>query len=222
MKFLPNFTKTLLDFIYPSICQICAAKITPEDNNRALCRNCLEKIIFIKSTVPFREKNAVIWAVCAYEGIIRKCVHLFKYKAKLSLLKPINQLMSNFINIYLKSEKFDTIIPIPLHRIRLRERGFNQAELLAKEIATSTKLHISLKALKRTKPTLTQAGLSKTERFINLKGAFKINKNSDIEGKHILLIDDVFTTGSTINECAKVLLKAGAKSTDALVLAKGI
>jgi len=130
--------------------------------------------------------------------------------------------MSDLANKNPFGEKFDLIIPIPLHRSKMRERGFNQAELLAKNMAKSINAPVCVNALKKTKATISQAGLSKTKRFTNLRGTFKITDSDVIYGKDILLVDDVCTTGSTINEAAKVLLKSGAKSVKALVLAKGI
>jgi ComF family protein len=147
---------------------------------------------------------------------------MFKYNARINLAKPLSQLMINFTNNYLKPGKFDIILPVPLHRNRLRERGFNQSELLAKNLARSTNMPIEPKALRRIKPTIAQAGLSRAKRFANLKAAFRVDKSSAVAGKKLLLIDDVFTTGSTLGECAKALLKAKAESVDALVLARGM
>ncbi len=136
-------------------------------------------------------------------------------------------LFETFLHQYARS-KIDLIMPVPLHKKKLRERGFNQAYLL---IRNFVKLYqysfdqppsweidtISLARIKRTQP---QTGFDIEKRKANLKNAFKVVKKKIIYDKHILLIDDVFTTGATCNEAARVLLKHGAKKVDALVLAR--
>ena len=222
ISYLSDLAKGLLGLAYPAVCEACGAKINTDIESGCLCRNCLKQMIKVSPVNPSRYKNINVWSICVYDGVVRECVHLFKYGSRLSLTKPLGQLMINFSNNCLKPKKFDIIVPVPLHRIRLRERGFNQAELLAKRLAAFTGRPLCLKAIKRVRPTAAQAGLSKTKRFANLKGAFKICDASRVTGKNILLIDDVLTTGSTLGECAKALLKAKAKSVEALVLAKGI
>ncbi len=210
----------LLDLLYPPTCEICGKKAAEENN--IICENCFEKIIMITPVIPVKHNDISVWGICAYEGVIKECIHLFKYKARLRLLKPLGKIMTDFTNNYLKSKKFDIIVPVPLHRARLAERSFNQAELLAKNLPKYLNCRLDTKILKRTKNTATQTGLSKTQRANNLRGVFKMNTALAVEDKNILIVDDVFTTGSTIDECAKILLKANAKSVEALVLAKGI
>ena len=222
ISYLSDLSKGLLNLIYPCVCEICKTKIQPEAKYNSLCQNCLNQIRLIKPVVSLKRHNIEVWAICVYEGVAKDCIHLFKYNARLNLADPLGRLMSDFINNELSDKRFDTIIPVPLHSIRLRERGFNQAEILAKRIAKHTNHPVCTDALKRIKPTKTQTGLSKTKRFTNLSGAFKITKEDSIREKKILLIDDVFTTGSTINEAAKTLLRAKPKSVEALVLARGI
>jgi ComF family protein len=130
--------------------------------------------------------------------------------------------MADFLNNCVKQDGFDIIVPVPLYPSRFRQRGFNQAELLAKNVALFSGRPLAANAIKRIRPTLAQAGLSKTERFKNTRGAFKVTDAAGVCGKDVLIIDDVLTTGSTISECARALRKAGAKSISALVLAKGM
>lgn len=220
--YLSDLTKGLLGLLYPPVCEACGAKINTDIESGCLCHNCFKRMALVSAANPGRQGKINVWSVCAYEGVARECIHLFKYKARLGLLKPLSRLMQNFTNLYLKPYKFDIIVPVPLHRNRLRQRGFNQAELLARKLAEYTGLPVCAKAVKRVKPTLAQTGLSKTKRFANLKAAFEISDAASVAGKKVLIIDDVFTTGSTVAECAKVLLKAKAKSVSALVLARGI
>ena len=212
----------LLCLVYPFSCEVCEAKIGPDAQYKGLCNSCLCKIRLINQPIFLAYSNIKVIAACAYEGIMKECVHLFKYKASLNLAEPLANLMLDCFNMNIGGKNIDAIIPVPLHRQRLRERGFNQAHALAKRLAKYTGIELRANAVARTKPTKSQTGLSKTKRFTNLRGAFKITKGNLIKGRNILLIDDVFTTGSTIAECARPLLKAGAKSVKGLVLAKGI
>ena len=115
---------------------------------------------------------------------------------------------------------YSLIIPVPLHIKRLRERGFNQSLLLAHAIERKRQIPLNFSLLKRHKFTLTQTGLNKIERKKNIKGAFEVSDKKKIAGKNIILIDDVYTTGATINECAKTLIKAGAQKVTVLTLAR--
>jgi len=222
ISYVSDLFKGLLDLVYPPLCEICEAKLESKTKNSGLCGNCLNEIKLINNPTPLKCNDLNVWAVCLYEGTAKKCIHLFKYNSRLNLAAPLSKLMFDFINKNMGCKNFDAIIPVPLHRSRLRERGFNQAEVLARKLSGYTRHSVCTNALKRVKPTLSQTGLCKTKRFTNLQGAFKITKGGFVSGKKILLIDDVFTTGSTINEAAKTLLKAGAESVEALVLARGI
>jgi ComF family protein len=119
----------------------------------------------------------------------------------------------------LSTREFDIIVPVPLHPTRRRERGFNQARLLAELL--SARISIRCKeVLKRIRYTTTQTALDRAERIENLHNAFRLRKNADVRGLHVLLIDDVLTTGSTLSECARVLKRAGAISVYAATAAR--
>jgi ComF family protein len=115
---------------------------------------------------------------------------------------------------------YSLMMPVPLHIKRLRERGFNQSLILARAIGEKQQVPVTFSALKRHKFTLTQAGSNKKERKQNIKGAFEISNKKEIAGKNIILVDDVYTTGATANECAKTLIKAGAQKVSVLTLAR--
>jgi ComF family protein len=120
------------------------------------------------------------------------------------------------------TNEIDFIVPVPLHRLRLKEREFNQSEILASRLAKYFNIPLIKNSLIRTRPTPPQANLSKEERLKNVNGAFKLRENELLKGKNILLIDDVFTTGSTVDQCAKVLKKEGkAREVGVFTLAKG-
>jgi ComF family protein len=119
----------------------------------------------------------------------------------------------------LRDISFDLIVPVPLHPARQRERGFNQASLLAKSLSAETSM-ASRPVLQRVRYTTTQTALDRSERMENLHNAFRLRKNADVRGLRVLLIDDVLTTGSTLSECARVLKRAGAISVHAATAAR--
>jgi ComF family protein len=114
---------------------------------------------------------------------------------------------------------YSLIIPVPLHIKRLRQRGFNQSLILAQALSKKWQIPVNFSLLKRHKFTETQTGMDKTERKQNIKGAFEVRDKENI-GKNIIIVDDVYTTGATVNECAKILIKAGAQKVTVLTLAR--
>ena len=156
----------------------------------------------------------------AYEGPLRKLIHLYKYSSVKTLARPLGDLLAAALP---RDERFDVITPVPLHWRRQWRRGFNQSELLARDIARRTGVPV-VNALQRVRPTLTQAGLSNTGRRRNVAKAFRCRAGARwvrrIQGKHILLIDDVMTTGSTAAACALALKRAGATRVALLTVAR--
>ncbi|MBN3038589.1 MAG: ComF family protein [Candidatus Omnitrophica bacterium] len=145
---------------------------------------------------------------------------MFKYKGKLSLAKPLSLFLIGFANKFLDMEKVDMVMPVPLCRQKIRQRQFNQALLLAKPLACAFATQIDNKTLVKVNSGPAQVSLSKAERLNNVKGAFRVKGRRSIKDKSILLVDDVFTTGATANECAKILKEAGASSVQVLTLAR--
>src|SRR6266545_615464 len=144
----------------------------------------------------------------------------FKYRRQVHLRRLVARwLCAALDDERLRGRKFDMIVPVPLHPTRQRERGFNQASLLAELL--SARISIPSKpVLKRIRYTTTQTALDRAERMENLHNAFRLRKNADVRGLHVLLIDDVLTTGSTLSECARVLKRAGAISVYAATAAR--
>jgi len=152
----------------------------------------------------------------AYEGALRDAIHLFKYGKVRTLAGPLGDLLAAAIP---RDQRFDAIAPVPLHWRRKWQRGFNQAELLARSLARRSGIPM-LRALRRVHSTATQAGLSNTRRRSNVAKAFHVRKNMALAGKRILLIDDVMTTGSTAAACAVALKRAGAVKVSLLTVAR--
>ncbi|WP_051327708.1 ComF family protein [Desulfatirhabdium butyrativorans] len=169
-------------------------------------------------------------AVAIYEGPIRSAIHALKYDGRLRVARVLGR------SLYLKAcesglrRTADLIIPVPLHPVRLRKRGFNQSILLVQEwdrfldsdMDAPCRPIICREALQRIRNTRPQMSLGKKERQTNIVGAFKVNRDIALEGKRILLVDDVLTTGATVAECTQVLLKAGAAKVDVLTAARTI
>jgi competence protein ComFC len=156
----------------------------------------------------------------AYEGTLRELIHLYKYGRIQTLRRPLGDLLASALP---RDERFDAVTPVPLHWRRQWDRGFNQSELLAREISRRCGIPV-VSALKRVRATLTQAGLSNTGRRQNVTKAFQCRRGDRwvrrVEGKRILLIDDVMTTGSTAASCALALKRAGAVRVALLTIAR--
>lgn len=216
----------LLNLIYPLNCLICQKQI-PFTPPRGLCPECFTRIqrnfsppgSWVTSESKYYFKQ--IWVAAPYRGIMKECIQLLKYKRKLILLEQLSRIMIEFAQKNIPRANIDGLVAVPLHYARLKEREFNQSQLLASRLARHFNLPLLNNTLKRTRPTPSQANLSKQERFASLKDAFALKEKEEIKRKNILLVDDVFTTGATVNECAQVLIKSSAKEVSVFTLAGG-
>jgi competence protein ComFC len=229
----------LVSLLYPPLCTICHA------NTRAgeyLCDQCEAKAVRIVApfcqtcSEPFEGVITGVFtcancahrtihfdaAVAAYRsrGIVRQIIHEFKYGRQIHL----RYLVARWLTVALDDERichlqFDVIIPVPLHPARQRERGFNQASLLAELLGKQMSIQYQL-WLERVRYTTTQTALDRAERMENLHNAFRLRKNADVRRLRVLLIDDILTTGATLSECARILKRAGALSVHAATAAR--
>jgi ComF family protein len=229
-KLLNNF----LNLIYPLKCLLCDNKIHPE-NKWMICKSCIHDIKINLPAICINESgicrdcnlpNSFIdrsWAVCKFEGKVRKSIHLLKYYKKVNFLNYFAELTFNYIDNFINIDLFDIIIPVPMHKSKLKKRGFNQSKVLAEKIAKRYKKDFEIKNLYKTKLTSQQAKLNRKNRLNNLKDAFNLKEFGTYKNKNILLVDDVITTGATLNECGKILKEKGqAKKVFALALAGGV
>ena len=152
----------------------------------------------------------------AYEGELRELIHLFKYGRVPTLARPLGKLLALGLP---REEHFDAIVPVPLHWWKRWQRGFNQSELLAKEIARRTNLPVK-NCVRRVKYTNAQAGLTNARRRANVSQAFRAKGKRILEGQRVLLVDDVMTTGATAASCARALKRAGATYVALLTVAR--
>lgn len=220
LKFIPSFTAlkksftALYDFILPGLCVTCGGKI-----DRAfgfICGKCGAIIIQHGGRmIERRERRNLKRAFYLYPyeswyGVdVGNAVRTLKYSGYHGIAIELVELMMETLVKRLEFIEADTIIPIPLHISRKRERGFNQSELIAGELARQLDIAF-IDPLKRRKNTASQAELSGYERELNMKGAFELRGNASVEGLTIILVDDQFTTGATMNNAAGVLLDKGA------------
>ena len=147
---------------------------------------------------------------------MRELIHLYKYAGMKPLAKPLGEYLSLSLPL---DEAFDVVVPMPLHWRRRFERGFNQATLLAAQVARRRGIPV-LHAVRRVRATTTQTGLTNAKRRDNVRGAFRLARGRSLKGLRILLVDDVMTTGATGSACGSVLKRAGAKSVTLLTLAR--
>ncbi|MDQ6655114.1 MAG: ComF family protein [Verrucomicrobiota bacterium] len=153
-------------------------------------------------------------------GVVREVIHKFKYGHEIHLRFPAaDWLVETLDDPRLAGRRIDVVIPVPLHAARKRERGFNQAELLAELLSARAGLPMK-PLLQRIRYTTTQTAFDRAERIENLRDAFRLRKKANVRGLRVLLIDDVLTTGSTLSECARVLKAAGAVSVHAATAAR--
>ena len=237
-----KFRSTLIQFLLPPQCPCCEKFL--EEGQQGFCANCLSEIRWIEPPfcsvcgIPFisggtenhpcggclthRKYFTMARALGAYEGSLQEAIHRWKYEGKTYLTPFFAKWMVEGLNRYWEPDSFGLLIPVPLHRQRLRERGFNQILLLVKEISFRTGIPYRKTILQKKKPTIPQVTLSGLEREKGVKGAFHVIGGEELTGKSVLLVDDVYTTGATVNECSKMLRRGGAERVDVLTLAHAI
>lgn len=161
-------------------------------------------------------------AVARYESVLHDVIHAFKYKGKTATGEILGKMMADHVYPDFSIADYTLMVPVPLHPKRLRERGFNQAVILAREIAKRFSISLDYLTLRRRVFTEPQVSLGKERRTANVKGAFAVKNGKKVEGQKIILVDDVYTTGSTVKECAGALMQHGAAEVAVLTLARAV
>jgi ComF family protein len=197
-------------FIGPPLCTCCGLRFTGTGGENHLCGDCISKKPFF----------SIARALGTYDTILLDTIHLFKYSGRIIIGERIGEVMAEHRYDSLSILDFSLIIPVPLHPKKLRERGFNQSLVLGRQIAKKFSIPLDFGTLKRSIDTKPQVNLGKSERIKNVRGAFMVQEKERIKGKKVLLVDDVYTTGSTVNECARVLREAKASDVAVLTLAR--
>lgn len=237
----------ILDVIYPPKCSVCTTllweKVDPHDPvERFFCRSCFEQFSNITPPFcihcgrPFPSRTVedhtcedclinpplfdALRAPYLYEGPLMEAIHQFKYGGKRFLAKPFGTLLADYAQEWIPRDEGLLVMPVPVHPIKLKEREFNQSLLLARPISTRLEGELDFLSLRRIRNTLPQTGLKGAERRRNVRRAFAFEGKSSVKGRTVLVIDDVATTGNTLNECARVLKTGGAREILCLVLAR--
>lgn len=217
-----TFSEIILSLFFPPVCGFCN-----EINSQYLCDNCRRKFDAIKtSQIENYEKDPVYFDehfyMFKYEKDIREYILKYKFNEKSYMYKSFAKLMcEDKVFMQELSSKIDVIVSVPVHKKRFKVRGYNQSSLIAKEIAKLLKIDYHENVLIKDKNIVAQSSLEKLDRVRNIKDAFALGKNADlIKEKNVLLIDDVFTTGATVNECCRLLKKQGASYVIVATIAK--
>jgi len=217
---LTGLIDNFLDFFLPRYCLFCNLKLNTIE--QYLCNQCTLQLIkcdnnhseikykqYFESPNIINELNALY--LFSKETPIQSLIHCLKYQSNYRIGNYLGKLIASENSDYFRKEIIDFIVPIPLHRVKFTERGYNQSDYIAIGISDLTNIPIEKNIVKRVKNTESQTRLNHTERKSNVKDAFRFCGKKSLEGKNILLVDDIITTGSTIIECGRVLKENGAE-----------
>lgn len=239
MGLLQSFGRALQDLLLPPRCPVCHELVTETDQLH-ICADCLAALPRVASPVcsicgiPFDGAGtdhpcsrclqtpppyAAARAALRYEGACRDLIHRFKYEYKSHLRRPLGLLTAHLLADFATLQQPDLLVPVPLHVSRLRLRGFNQAILLGEVLSRQWQIPLLRQGLKRIRPTTPQIELTLEQRSHNLHNAFSVTDSSAVRDRRIMLVDDVFTTGSTLAASALALHQAGCHSVSAVTVA---
>jgi ComF family protein len=238
-----KFFNTLIGFLFPGRCRACGALIR-DASNPYICPACWSALRFPEgklcprcgAELGGREGESQVcdpceagenlfdkglW-VCGYNEAMRSAIHTLKYERKSRMARFLSDLMVSSIGEFMEEAKAEVLLPVPIHRKKLREREFNQASLLAKGIGKVYNIPVVEGCLVRDRETPPQSQLDREGRRSNVRGAFKVADAKKVSGKSVMLVDDIYTTGATANECCRVLIEAGVRSVYVLTLARPV
>lgn len=208
----------ILNLIFPNVCGFCNKK-----DESSLCKNCelsLKKYE-INCITKIKNKNFdYLFCALKYEDIVREKILQYKFFENSYLYKTFAKIIIKNKKIYRFLKLYDIIISVPMYKNKKAVRGYNQSELIAKEIAKQMELTFEKDVLIKQKNTKVQSTLTGKQREENIKNAFAIINSEKIRNKKIILVDDIYTTGSTVNECSKMLKQAGAREICVVAIAK--
>ncbi len=240
---LSSWAEAGLGLLYPEVCQLCGEGRAGAADGY-VCEACQQRVMFIKPpfcrvcgspragaiTHDFQCASCrdldlqFAWARSSVllSGPVEEAIHRYKYNRQMWFEGFLARLLVREAMPVLRTARWDVIVPVPLHPLKRREREFNQAERLARRLGKASGLPVAGRLLQRIKATQTQTRLSRTERVENVHGAFALRRPISLRGQHCLVVDDVFTTGSTTSECARVLRQAGAVEVSVWTVARGV
>ncbi len=219
--FLKGIKDFFIEALMPKECLFCLAK------GSYVCQECLKKIkpaLSEDCKIKLRPSflDGLLVSMDWRQPEVQKIIHIYKYNFVKDLATEINPIMANKLNKFMQTQDLQewVLVPVPLHKRKLNYRGFNQAEEMAKLLGKSLNLQ-AVQALKRVKAKKPQMKLSREERLKNVKDVYAVAENTQVENKKIILVDDVATTGATLNELARILKNRGALKVYGFCLARG-
>lgn len=208
----------IINAIFPPVCAFCG-----QTSLESVCKECLKKMQNCEKARIDKYLNKNFEShiyLFKYEEPIREQIIEYKFRNKPYYYKTFTKILINNKKIYDILKSYDIIIPVPLNKSRKKERGYNQAELIAREISKNIKNLKYLNILEKTKNAVPQSTLNKAQRLRNLENAYKLKQEINIQNQRILIFDDVFTTGTTANECAKIIKTIGNNKISIFTIAK--
>jgi ComF family protein len=194
-----------------SLCALCGAPVEGNPGHVFVCGAC-------KAAKPAFDKAR---AAGRFQGALREQIHQFKYGGALWLRQDLTDLLYGCLLAHFTPAEVDVVVPVPLHPVRLRERSYNQAGLLSEALAQRIGRRYDGRSLVRVRKTESQTQFDAAHRRTNLLGAFAVARPEWVRGRCALLVDDVMTTGATLNECARVLKKSGVRTVWGLTVGRG-
>ena len=243
MKAARQWVECAIELVYPRNCPFCSTALAEQERG-VICAACLSTVRRIEP--PFCQQCALPFAgavtdafVCGYcqdlrfaftravcgcraEGIVRESIHRFKYNREMYLGPHLAEWLIEAARQWIDWQTVDAIVPVPLHPRKKREREFNQSEYLSTALSRHFDRPALVGHLRRVRDTVTQTALDAEQRARNLRNAFAARQPDVFSGKRLVLVDDVFTTGATLNSCARILRRVGARSVIALTVARGV
>lgn len=226
-----NPLKALFDLVYPDLCVSCNHE--SRIHNHLFCIRCLASLPYRNLSrnkqeafeQHFYSKYHLIYALAFFHlnpgSSVAKLIHQLKYHENPYIGVQLGAFMGDVLLSYRDRYDFDVIVPVPLHKKKERQRGYNQSEQIAKGISTKLGVSVDRSLIQRNRFTITQTSLNRMERLTNIRDAFSMVEHKTVDYNHVLLVDDVLTTGSTLSACADVLIGAGATSLSMMTLALG-
>ena len=212
MHFFKTLVTGVTSLLFPPICKGCEKRM--DSSSGLICADCWQKLqLFPVEAIKNKiipESLDQVWPVFLFDELFQKIIHALKYQGNVSIGYKIGQQMALYLPTEIKTLQPSIFVPIPLHPIKLRERGYNQSEAITRGLASNSGIRVETKLLKRIKNTATQTKLNAEERQANMEMAFAINRKNTVPSDNaIILVDDVFTTGATLNSAAGVLRQSG-------------
>ncbi len=244
-----GWLRAAVDLLFPPICPVCQVRLDAGRRD-PLCGSCWERLERIAPPIcrlcglplggfaiePHEAGGGPAPHLCGqcrvrppaysyaraaarYGDVVREAVHAFKFGGKRALALPLGDLLAE-TRVLLPVDAVDLLVPVPLHRRRERERGFNQSRLLARRVACAWGVPLRADVLARAAATLPQTDLGAAERRANVRGAFALRRPDAVAGRHVVLVDDIMTTGATAGACAALLQEAGAATVGVVTVAR--